>query len=654
MSKQKSLKYTGPTPPRRLLKGIEQIESKMKEGDYETAGDILHDLEAKYRENPILLMAAYNYYTETENYYALESICRSLYAANKHDPDIALATATTYMMNSRMGIARKIFTDFLRRWPDHDEAPYVRKTVEALESTLMEEAEPNITEMQFLDELMVLHDEVRYALDHQLYYQGQRLAEQVRAKYPTFTPVINNLAQIHYLEGNLSKAIQICQQALIISPDNIHALANYARMLYIKGKEIEAREVVERLKKSEESAADKWTKISETLGFIGDDNGLLELYARVKAEKQLSDEYVSPLFYHLVAVAYANQSNEKKAKELWNEALELDPDFEFALENLNDIRLPKHERNGAWAFTLAYWFPSLNQEIKSGLSSSGKYAEKFIKNFINNHPEIIQLAPVLFQRQDSFSRQFLIGLAGFSNNEELCAAAKEFALGQKGSDQLRLEAAQMLSKNKHLPNGPTRMWIRGEWQELLMFGFEVNGEPRNNLPKAAMDIYLQSQDALKNEDGAKAEQILEDAIKKHPNSPSLWNNLAVAYQMQGNFDKSMKILDEVIAQFPDYFFGIIAKARREMNNKNYAAAHELLNGAMQCESLHFSEFEFLSTIQIDLSLLEGHADRAKQWLDMWEKIVPDSSAVKEYKVKIGMTVALSRPSKSNRGKVKKQ
>src|SRR5208283_916314 len=176
MPQQKSFKYTGPTPARRLLDGIEQVESKMEEGDYEAAGAILHGLEAKYRENPILQMAAYNYYAETENYYALESICRSLYAANKHDPDIALATATTYMMNHRIGLARKVFADFLRRWPDHGDSPDIRKTVGELESTLMEEAEPNVTDRQFLEELIVLHDEVRYALDHQLYHQGQRLA----------------------------------------------------------------------------------------------------------------------------------------------------------------------------------------------------------------------------------------------------------------------------------------------------------------------------------------------------------------------------------------------------------------------------------------------------------------------------------------------
>jgi tetratricopeptide (TPR) repeat protein len=641
MPKQKSFKYTGPTPPRHLINSIDQIESKMQAGDYESAGEILHDLEKKYRENPFLLTVAYNYYSETQNYYALEPVCRSLYAMDKRDPDIALAIATTYMMNSRPGMARKVFVDFLHRWPNHEDAAVARKTIVEIESTLRQETEPNLTDAQLFEELIVLHDEVCYALDHHLFHQGRRLAEQLLAKFPTFIPALNNLAQIYYLEGNLSKALQTSQGALEKSPENIHALANYARMLFIMGREADAMEIAKRLKQSEAPAADKWTKIAETLGFIGDDNGLLDLYSRVKAEKQLSEQYVSPLFYHLVAVIYANRGDEKEAKALWNKVLQLDPDFELALENLEDIRLPKHERNGSWAYTIQYWFPALRQEIETALGGSGKQAEKSVKNFINNHPEILRLAPILYQRGDPSARQFLIGLAGITGNESLTAAAKEFALGQKGSDKLRLEAAQMLSRNKTLPNGLVRMWIEGEWRELLLLGFEINDEPRTDLPKAAMDVYFQSHQALKNEDGAKAQIILEDVIKKFPNSPSLFNNLAVAYQIQGNLDKSRKMLDEVLERFPDYLFGIVARTRNEINNKNYAAAHELIHRAMQRESFHFSEFESLCAVQIDLLLLEGRADRAEQWLGIWEEMMPDSPAVKEYKGKASLQMLVA-------------
>jgi tetratricopeptide (TPR) repeat protein len=633
MPNQKSFKYTGPTPPRNLIKGIELIESKIRDGDYESAGEILHDLEVKYRENPFLLPVAYNYYSDMKDYYALEPVCRSMYALDKRNSDIALATATTYMMNNRIGIARKILVDFLRRWPDHADAPRLRKTIEGVEIEIRKEADLNLTDEQLFDELILLHDEIRYALEHHLYHQGRRLAEQLLAKYPAFTPAINNLAQMYYMEGNISKAMQICEQAIAISPENIHALANYARMLFITGRETYALEITTRLRKSETPAADRWTKIAETLGFIGDDDGLLDLYSRVKAEKQLSDEYVRPFFYHLVAVAYANRGDEKEAKVLWNKVLELDPTFEFALENLEDLKLPKHERNGPWAYTTQDWFPSMTRELETEIGGSGKHVEKTFKNFIHNHPEILRLASALYQRGDPSSREFLIGLVGITENEDLVAATKEFALGQQGSDKLRLEAAQMLSRNKSLPNGLARMWIEGECREILMLAFEINGKIRTDLPKAGMEIYFQSYEALKNEDGAKAQRILEDGIKIYPNSPSLLNNLAFAYQIQGNLDKSRRMLDEVLERFPDYLFGMVAKARVEIKNDNYAAAQELISRAMQRESFHFSEFETLCAVQIDLFLLEGRADSAEQWLGIWEKMIPDSPAMKEYKEK---------------------
>ncbi|MEW6406797.1 MAG: tetratricopeptide repeat protein, partial [Chloroflexota bacterium] len=150
--------------------------------------------------------------------------------------------------------------------------------------------------------------------------------------------------------------------------------------------------------------------------------------------------------------------------------------------------------------------------------------------------------------------------------------------------------------------------------------------------------------------------ILEEAVKKFPNSPSLFNNLAVAYQMRGEFDKSREMLDEVIKRFPDYLLGIAAKARDEMNHRNYAATHELINRAMQRESFHFSEFEALCAIQIDLSLLEGQIKGAEQWLDIWEEMMPDSPRLKEYKGKIksGTSAAAGKSWIRKPGKAKKK
>jgi hypothetical protein len=62
---------------------------------------------------------------------------------------------------------------------------------------------------------------------------------------------------------------------------------------------------------------------------------------------------------------------------------------------------------------------------------------------------------------------------------------------------------------------------------------------------------------------------------------------------------------------------------------------------MQRESFHFSEFESLCAVQIDLLLLEGRADRAEQWLGIWEEMMPDSPAVKEYKGKASLQMLVA-------------
>jgi len=50
-------------------------------------------------------------------------------------------------------------------------------------------------------------------------------------------------------------------------------------------------------------------------------------------------------------------------------------------------------------------------------------------------------------------------------------------LGQRGNDQLRQEAARELKLKGLLPEGPVRMWIRGEWSDVEIFGFEIYTEP---------------------------------------------------------------------------------------------------------------------------------------------------------------------------------
>jgi hypothetical protein len=60
----------------------------------------------------------------------------------------------------------------------------------------------------------------------------------------------------------------------------------------------------------------------------------------------------------------------------------------------------------------------------------------------------------------------------------------------------------------------------------------------------------------------------------------------------------------------------------------------MLNGLMQRNNLHMSEFSALCQAQIRVSLIEENPDTAQLWLDMWEKVDPDDEALNDYSLQI--------------------
>ena len=133
---------------------------------------------------------------------------------------------------------------------------------------------------------------------------------------------------------------------LEIEPENIHALSNLTRLYFLGGRPEEANQYAQRLKSSQADATDRWTKIAEALSFLEDDQGILDVYPRAKASGELEPPYADELFFHLAAASAYFMGKEKDAKFFWQQALKINPRFEWAAENLADLNKPIEERVG--------------------------------------------------------------------------------------------------------------------------------------------------------------------------------------------------------------------------------------------------------------------------------------------------------------------
>jgi Flp pilus assembly protein TadD len=460
---------------------------------------------------------------------------------------------------------------------------------------------------------------------------ARSVVSQLLDRLPDFIPALNNLSMMQYLDNQSDEAIATAERVLELQPQNFHALGNLARYLFLQGRVEEARRAAERLNAAQADRGDIWLKRAEAFSFLGADQAVLAAFDGAQAAGALEGAPTDAMFYHLAAVAAWRLNQEDRARELWRRCLEEAPGFDLAKANLADLRRTVGERNGPWAFSLDYLLPrkAIEEMIKETTKTSRRRNADFaraMQAYLKRHPEIAHLIPYLLERGDPVGRDFAVKLAAAIKTPELLASLRDFALGQLGSDQTRLEAAQDATQADLLPNGAlVRMWIKGELQEIMMLGFEISEEPddEGRLPPKAERLAAKAMEETRYGDPAKAEQLIKQAIEIAPDHPSLINNLAATYSQLGKGEECRKLIAEIRQKFPDYFFGITNEAMYLARDGKPDQAEELVRPLLQRKRLHITEFSALCLAQIEIALARKNRQSARNWIGMWEAVYPD-------------------------------
>ncbi len=640
MSKKKTSSHSPSTLPRRLLEDLAEADQLLERKKPDQARQILEELDRQRPNQPDVLRLLVNACYDSKDMRGYEWAIYRLNRLERSDPDIAVGLAGAYMTHVRPGLTIRAFEHFLKRWPDHPRSAEVRQTVAELRAVLLKEmGEPAQPEEEAI-EMAAQHDEVRFFLEHGQFQQGKQVAEKLLKRYPNFVPVLNNLAQFHALEGNWQPGVAISRRVLEIEPENIHALSNLTRLLFLSGDFNTAKAMLQRLIASQAPAMERWTKKAEALSLMGDDEGVLALYEQAGQAGELKPPDAGPLFLHFVAVALANTGQVEKARLLWREASKREPSFELPRRNLDDLNRPPGERNGPWAFAFSSWMPkNLLREMTAALSGPAKRksersVEMAAHKFLQQHPELIASFPHMLARGDADTLEFVVRLGRLAETPDLLEALKGFVLGQHGSDELRLKTAQFLSERGLLPSGANRLWVSGEWRNILLLNFEVTSEPEGGSLPEVLDLTAKSIDALNDGDGKQAQEILERALALEPDSPSLQNNLAMAYEMLGQKEKAHAMIREIHTRFPDYSFGIVSVARLAIEENDLETARSLLAKAMQRKRLHVTEFDALCIAHIELCLAEKNQEAARSWFKMWEQPDPQNPKLGFYRARL--------------------
>ncbi len=445
---------------------------------WEEAAEILEALNQRHPKRPEILSPL------TEVYAGLGEVVQMLDTAETwrqvapRAPGALHALLRAYASLNYLVLTWRAGQQFVREFPDDARAEVVRAITAAAESDLQEPLpDLNVTVAEGI-ELAEWHERARLAMLRNRYPEAQRLCETLLAKYPTFAPALNNLALLHHAAGRLEEAITITRRVLEQAPDNVHALANLTHYHMMRADVDAARETAARLRASTAEAADRAVKIAEALGFVGDDAGLLELVRETGAAPH-------PFILRLGGVAAWRLGRGNEALALWQAAQRLDPDDELVRDALIDLKRPVGYREGPTAFPLQEWVSySVVQELQRAVERvRGEAAiQAAARSVVERHPYLERLAPLLLERVGKAGREYVLGLAGLAQTPALLEAVRDFALGQHGSDRLRLQAAQLATRYGALATGTVRMWMEGAWHDTLMLGMQLHGEPLHPFP----------------------------------------------------------------------------------------------------------------------------------------------------------------------------
>ena len=636
-----------PNLPRRLREGLNEASDLLeKHGQPAEALELLHDLDKRYpRQADVLGMTANAYldWGDTRGYlnamYRLHKI-----ASNRADVKFGLAGA--YMSEGRLALAYQTFGEFLKKWKNHE------RTKDAEDALVMlKEGLDDILAQLGLD----FENGLKFAAQHELlqvfmglgeYRQCKKLAKRLIKERPDFTPTFNNLSQVAWLEGDLNEAIEFSLKTLEIEDDNVHALSNLARFMFVQGEEEEARLYAERLVASKADASDLWIKKIEALSFIRNDEGVLAIFKEVEKAKEI--ELLDYATLHWIAVAFYNEGNIKSARKYWKKSLKINPSFSLAKANLDALKLPETNRDCPQVFTMDMWlshktFMDLSSAVGKAASKKGEDDEAFRKvvaDFFDKRPEIIRFVSMALNWGDVDAKEIALQFADMSGHPELLDLLKTFALGKSGTDSLRVEASQILSKHEvFAANENVELWLDGERKELMMMNYEIYyGPEEEDIPFNAkvMRLLKRGLEALHNGEGVEAERFLRQALKKYPDAPSLLNNLAGALYMQGREEEAEVLISRIADEFPDYFFGQLTAARKAIIAGELERAKTYIDKMASKKKLHVTEFGALCAVQISYLIKDDKPEGALSWYEMWEQGYPEDPVLDDYAEKMEM------------------
>lgn len=616
-------------------RGLDEAEELLAAGKYDQALEVLKELRRRYPSRPEILARLTEAYLQTGDQWSYQATCERLAAADPTEPTSWLVLGSAALSNAQPATAHRAFTYAAVNWPNHPETAMARGMLGSLDEFLVEECQKRGMDEAIGFRVLLLHDEINLHLHRSKFDKVCDAAARLLAICPTFAPALNNRSEAHFRSGRYAEAIADSRRVLEFDATNYHALANLTRYLFLSGRFDEAHATAALLKACVSDEADAFLKKAEAFAILGDWEAVRQ--AVQAGESIWAERGGTPgLAEHLAGVALANLGDLTAARKHWRRAAKAPDTVDWAAENLKDSKRPVGKRHGPWAFPLEHWIPRgvIEELVESAMRGPRTDdVTHIVERYFERHPQLELVAEKLVEQSDANACEMLIRLAPLVERPVIFAALKKFALGERGSDDLRMQALMALSQAECI-EGQVEMWRGGTLQPVGLKAQEIYCEPTGDVPPEVNELMLAAQEAIYDDCGAEAEQLLDECLRLRPDDVSVQFNRAVAIGLQGRRDEALAIVRRIHHDRPDYVFARAHLAEECIDNGNLAEAKTLLAPVAEKQRLHISEYAAWCSANVNLALAEGNRDVARRLLKAWEEIAPDDHRIKIWKGRI--------------------
>ncbi len=440
---------------------------------------------------------------------------------------------------------------YITRFPKDPQVAQFRIGLEKIEQKVRSVMHLSQTDSAREIEFIASRDEASLLVSFGEYNAARTIYQAILTRAPDDIATLNNMAQIDLLEGLIDQARATSEAVLVRSPENIHALGTLVHVNLLSGHQAVARALGDRLIASTSQQPDGWKKQLESLAFLGDYAAMWHIFERTE-RKVAKHWYVADAFMlHLAAVAGWRMGHERKARTLWKLALELDPEIVIARKQLEDLAKPASVRNAPYFFTIEYWLPYLMSSDIHALFAQQTTPEMLYERLLKTHPEISAMLSRMLADGDQMSRLFALMIAKLRDDPDVIPVLRDFALSDRGPDELRMEAMSELSHRD--PNLPERltMYLEGTWRDIASMGFIIDASLGFDHLADLEPTVQEAFEAIQRKDYAAAVPPLREAYAKHPDISEIGNNLAVALTYTGHAEEGEAMIREVFARDPN-------------------------------------------------------------------------------------------------------